>query len=140
MRLIEIERDFSDSVTDRINICLVGHLSTEEINHLKYLHDSLLDIDLTTWGIKHDRDLAMAYAVKRASYKPSRVIFNPPATIVFWNDGTKTIVKCREDDNFDEEVGLAMAIAQKVAGDRSKYKKMIKNASRPQMKNVKGAK
>lgn len=25
-----------------------------------------------------------------------RVIYNAPATIVFWTDGTKTVVKCHE--------------------------------------------
>lgn len=25
------------------------------------------------------------------------VIFNDPATIVFWKDGTKTVVKCQKD-------------------------------------------
>ena len=38
------------------------------------------------------------------------VIFNPPATIVFWSDGTKTAVKCSEKDIFDPEKGIAMAI------------------------------
>lgn len=28
--------------------------------------------------------------------KVDKVIYNPPATIVFWNDGTKTVVKCQE--------------------------------------------
>ena len=41
-----------------------------------------------------------------------KVIFNDPATIVFWKDGTKTIVKCREDAEFDPEKGLAMAISR----------------------------
>ena len=40
------------------------------------------------------------------------VIFNDPATIVFWNDGTKTVVKCGKDDTFDPEKGLAMAISK----------------------------
>lgn len=48
--------------------------------------------------------------------KPSgpmeRVIFNPPATIVFWADGTKTVVKC-ENEPFDAEKGIAMAVAKK---------------------------
>lgn len=67
---------------------------------------------------------------------PKRVIFNPPATVVFWWDGTKTVVKCQGDEEFDEEVGLAMAIAQHLAGNRSKYKKIVKNASRPQEKHA----
>lgn len=79
--------------------------------------------------VRHDRK-------EREKLVPKKVIFNPPATIVFWKDGTKTIVKCREDDIFDEEIGLSMAIAQKFAGDRSKFKKMVKKASRPQEKHT----
>lgn len=79
--------------------------------------------------VKYDRK-------EREKLVPKKVIFNPPATIVFWTDGTKTIVKCREDDIFDEEAGLAMAIAQKFAGDRSKFKKIVKKASRPQEKHT----
>ena len=44
------------------------------------------------------------------------VIFNNPATIVFWSDGTKTVVKCDERDEFDPEKGLAMAICKKHFG------------------------
>lgn len=50
-------------------------------------------------------------------YKPTpkitNVIFNPPATIVFWSDGTKTIAKCEPCDKFDKEKGLMMAILKK---------------------------
>lgn len=42
------------------------------------------------------------------------VIFSPPATVVFWGDGTKTVVKCSKNDIFDPEKGLAMAIAKRV--------------------------
>lgn len=42
-----------------------------------------------------------------------RVIFNRPATIVFWNDGTKTVVKCAKFEDWDPEKGLAMAIMKK---------------------------
>lgn len=66
----------------------------------------------------------------RAWFEPTKIIFNPPATIVFWKDGTKTVVKCQDGDIFNEEVGLAMAIAQKIAGNRSKYKKMVDGAVR----------
>ena len=40
-----------------------------------------------------------------------KVIFNDPATIVFWNDGTKTVVQAH-GDAFDPEKGLAMAICR----------------------------
>jgi hypothetical protein len=51
----------------------------------------------------------------------SKVIFNPPATIVLWTDKTKTVVKCQEGDTFDPEKGLAMAIAKKMFGNTGKY-------------------
>ena len=31
-----------------------------------------------------------------------RVVFNDPATIVFWKDGTKTVVKCSKGDTFSK--------------------------------------
>lgn len=48
------------------------------------------------------------------------VIFNEPATIVFWEDGTKTVVKA-QDERFDPEKGLAMAISKKALGNKRDY-------------------
>lgn len=50
-----------------------------------------------------------------------KVVFNDPATIVIWNDGTKTIVKCQEGDIFDPEKGLAMAISKRALGDKGNF-------------------
>ena len=41
-----------------------------------------------------------------------QVIFNGPATIVYWKDGCKTIVKCQEGAVNDPEKGFAMAVAR----------------------------
>lgn len=48
------------------------------------------------------------------------VIFNDPATIVFWTDGTKTVVKA-ENEPFDKEKGLAMAICKRTCGNKGNY-------------------
>ena len=48
----------------------------------------------------------------------TKVIFNEPATIILWNDGSKTVVKCNEDDTFDHEKGMAMAICKKILGEK----------------------
>ena len=53
------------------------------------------------------------------------VIFNPPATVVYWSDGTKTVVKCSVNDKFDPEKGLAMAIAKRCANNSGSYYKEI---------------
>lgn len=55
------------------------------------------------------------------------VIFAPPATIVYWSDGSKTVVKCSEKDVFDPEKGLAMAIAKRCGGNKGSYYKEIQS-------------
>lgn len=54
-----------------------------------------------------------------------KVIFNNPATIVFWSDGSKTVVKAHNDD-YDPEKGLAMAIAKKALGNEGNYYNIFK--------------
>ena len=54
------------------------------------------------------------------------VIFNDPATIVFWMDGTKTVVKCQDEDIYDPEKGLAMAISKKALGNQGNYYNELK--------------
>ena len=55
-----------------------------------------------------------------------KVIFNDPATIVYWQDGTKTVVKAQDGEPFDKEKGLAMAIAKKVYGNKGNYNEIFK--------------
>lgn len=55
----------------------------------------------------------------------TRVIFNPPATIVFWSDKSKTVAKCSEKDIFNPEVGLAMAILKRSFG--ADYYQMLRS-------------
>lgn len=51
----------------------------------------------------------------------TNVIYSPPATVVFWSDGSKTVVKRGENDEFDPEKGLAMAISKKMLGNQGNY-------------------
>lgn len=46
-----------------------------------------------------------------------KVIFSGPATIVFWNDGSKTVVKCTTGDHMNYEMGIAMCTLKKLFGD-----------------------
>lgn len=56
----------------------------------------------------------------------SKVIFNPPATIIIWDDDTKTVVKCGENDIYDPEKGMAMAICKKAFGNKGNYCNIFK--------------
>ncbi len=49
----------------------------------------------------------------------AKVIYNPPATIILWEDETKTVVKCCETDIYDPEKGFAMAVIKKLCGNTS---------------------
>ena len=52
--------------------------------------------------------------------KVRKVIFNPPATIVLWEDGTKTVVKCDERDKYNASHGLALCFMKKALGNTSR--------------------
>ena len=43
-----------------------------------------------------------------------KVIYNKPAIIVFWSDDTKTVSVCAEEDTFDVEKGLLIAVLKKL--------------------------
>ena len=58
--------------------------------------------------------------------KIKNVIFNDPATIVFWEDNTKTIVKCQPGEIFDAEKGLTMCITKKIYGNKSNFNNVLK--------------
>lgn len=55
-----------------------------------------------------------------------KVYFNQPYTIVIWNDGTKTIVKCSKGCKYDKYTGLVTCFLKKFMGDCgfSKFKKI----------------
>ena len=56
-----------------------------------------------------------------------KVVFNPPATVVFWANGDKTVVKCSPGEPFDPEKGMAMAISKRALGfTGQKYHKVFK--------------
>ena len=55
-----------------------------------------------------------------------RVIFNDPATIVFWTDGTKTVVKRQPGDIFDPLKGFLMAFFKKACGNKGNYNNALK--------------
>lgn len=64
--------------------------------------------------------------VRMPSCEIECVIVNGPATIVFWDDGTKTVVKLAEGERWSPEVALCFALAKKVWGSNSQIHKLAK--------------
>lgn len=50
---------------------------------------------------------------------PVKVIYNPPATIILWKDGSKTVVKCSEDDIYDPMTGFLLCCLKHFLGNDS---------------------
>jgi len=69
-------------------------------------------------------------------YQPKkiRVMFNPPATIL-WIGNEKYISKAH-DEEFDEEKGLLMCLAKAAGISHLKLKKLLKDAERPKKKET----
>lgn len=61
-----------------------------------------------------------------------KIIANGPATIIFWVDGTKTIVKYRKvgKSKNDRYVAIVWAIAKKLAGSRNQLENYIRRNSK----------
>ncbi len=80
--------------------------------------------------IDHDADILykVMCAIKENTNNMDikEVIFNNPATIVKWEDGTKTVVKRQKGERWDKEKGLAMAIVKKTYGNKGNYNDIFK--------------
>lgn len=59
--------------------------------------------------------------------QPKELIVNGPATIILWDDGTKTVAKCSKDEPFDPEKGVAIAIAKRFVSS-NKLNKLFDDA------------
>lgn len=59
-------------------------------------------------------------------YKVKKILYNGPATIVYWADGEKTVVKCMDTDTFDPMAGFCAALAKRVYGSTGAVKQIIK--------------
>lgn len=72
------------------------------------------------WRVGNDTLVEITNPIKR-------VIFNPPATIVLWVDGTKTVAKCSKDDTFDKQTGLLICLAKHAYGHCLRLDSLLKD-------------
>lgn len=70
-----------------------------------------------------------------SSKLPKHYIINQGATILFWEDGTKTIVKRCADDTYDKRLGFLTAYFQKNCGlSKDKANKFLANLEEEKVK------
>lgn len=72
--------------------------------------------------LSNEKDTAADLNNLYNSFEVKDILVNGPATIVFWADGTKTVVKCGPGDSYDIEKAVAMCFMKKALGSRSMHK------------------
>lgn len=55
-----------------------------------------------------------------------RVIYNDPATVIYWSDKTRTVVKCQPGDTYDPKTGFLLAFCKKVCGNAGNYNNLLR--------------
>lgn len=95
----------------------------------KKVHDDWIDALIwrkdNPYLRKEKIDYMSFYGYRDPADNIEKVIFNDPATIIVWKDGSKTVVKANGED-YDPEKGFAMALAKKYLGDKGNYYNVFK--------------
>lgn len=88
-----------------------------------------------------DCEECIQYDLECEDYEPDmwgipdvrRVVFSEPATIVFWEDNTKTVVKCMKGEKFERYAGFIAACAKKMFGSTSRAKAIMNECAEDQV-------
>ena len=83
-----------------------------------------------------DQTFAKYFCKENGRFSIKKVILHNPATIVFWYDGTKTVVKCQDGDIYSPEVGIAMCYMKKALGNQSNFNNTFKKHIPEQSESV----
>lgn len=89
--------------------------------------DRSLGFDIPTYCGKNLLTSGISFTFQAVrDIKIEKYIINENATILFWNDNTKTISKRHEDDKFDKELGFLFAyFYKKYKGSNASRKRVI---------------
>ena len=133
-----------DEITFTVNVLEARHAEREDCERIKDAIESISDTNELCYAVYRGNGKTYnwrnEYQKERDKFDIKDVIFNNPATIIFWKDETKTVVKA-ENEEFDPEKGLAMAIAKKALGNNYGYYDVFKKyVGRYEKKQKKGDK
>ena len=104
------------TVTGALNNYHVTLKDEDFLDAMRYCYNDILSVE------KHKASMELRVDIPGMI---DRVIFNDPATIIIWKDGSKTVVKRSDDDIWDPEKGFCMAIIKKLYGHTSFIKRFM---------------
>ena len=107
---------FDDEACDRLLYKELRKQIIENIRLKRKIDDLMREDDIPSAYPGSTFGLVLQECTVRPTFVIDKVLFNPPATIVFWLDGTKTVVKCKEGEEFSEWAGIALCLAKKLYG------------------------
>lgn len=133
-----------DQINFTVNVLGSNYAVQEDAEKIRNTIESIENTEVEQiYGVRRNSgryDWRNEYQKECDKFDIKDVIFNNPATIVLWADGTKTVVKA-ENEPFDPEKGLAMAIAKKALGNNYGYYDTFKKyVGRYEKKQKKGGK
>ena len=114
-REITVGCDLKDIYPVSINECNLKN-SDDFLDAMRYCYNDIISLE------KYKASMELRVDIPGMI---DRVIFNDPATIIIWKDGSKTVVKRSDDDIWDPEKGFCMAIIKKLYGHTSFIKRFI---------------
>ena len=104
------------TVTGTLNNYHVTLKDEDFLDAIRYCYNDILSVEKYKASIELRVDIPGMI---------DRVIFNDPATIILWKDGSKTVVKRSDDDIWDPEKGFCMAVIKKLYGRTSFIKRFM---------------
>ena len=96
----------------------------------------IYDMELRITGSYEDQSKFKPYSKPR-NYIPKKIIQNGPAFIVFWDDGTKTVLKRKDGDQDDPYAAFGQALMIKIFGTNSMAHKIVDRRYEKQEKHEK---
>ena len=104
------------TVTGTLNNYHVTLKDEDFLDAIRYCYNDILSVEKYKASIELRVDIPGMI---------DRVIFNDPATIILWKDGSKTVVNRSDDDIWDPEKGFCMAVIKKLYGHTSFIKRFM---------------
>ena len=102
----------------------IGRIATRAIDKAIEDHDYVVSFGGTMRNDIYEIKFMDWWSI--APRAPKQVIYNDPATIVLWDDGTKTVVKCHPEDVYDPEKGFLLCCAKKLFGNKGRYNDVMR--------------
>lgn len=102
----------SDSYSVRVNNTLETYIDRQLLKKVFECENEIKE------ELKAERDAAELKRIQERNERLrgliEKVTFSGPVTVVKWNDGTITRVRCADGETYDQEKGLLAAMAKKL--------------------------